>query len=384
VAAAVGACTSGSTSPMIVRRQDREFHNYPFAITANAGTLVSSSGHIANSCGVFGLFASCEAVRLGLSPAQEVVKDVIDCQKAHAADRSLRPVKDAPTCKYPRIDRVFVMSQFEDSLFDRFLTESLPRLVYHLDYVLSNYNVAIHFGSPENMLLSRRVLAYLSWLGLSSRIINGTVYADEAYMPREGGCQDASYNAWEIISQRETLIKLATHTPFKKPIHNDIVQRFIGYDFEAESGKPFVVFVRLAGKSSVFSEAVISEISSAIESQVAKSLPQYEYRVFPSLNVSSQFCPPCDIRLFARAALIIGIPGTDLSHMMFMKPGGVAVESVAVNIFDPRVAPVIGANARLSAVTGLHHYIVGIDADFKVEQFVQDIFTFHSKVSLWH
>jgi hypothetical protein len=33
------------------------------------------------------------------------------------------------------------------------------------------------------------------------------VFAREAIIPREGGCQDAGYNAWEIVNLRSTLLK---------------------------------------------------------------------------------------------------------------------------------------------------------------------------------
>jgi hypothetical protein len=381
--AAVAACTMGSTSPLLIRRKDREFHNYPFAITANKGTLISNSGQLVNSCGVFGLFASCEAVRLGLPPAEKVVSEVINCQRAHAADRSLERVKGFYPCQYPRIDRVFVMSQFEDFHPGRFLTESLPRLVYHLDYVLSNYNMAIHFGfSTKSHVwpLHPKVLSYLDWLGLTSRIVNGTVYADEAYVPREGGCQDASYNAWEIVNQRETFLKLATHVPFKKAIHNDVVVRFADYDFEDESGKPLLIFVVGPETSKAYNIA----IEGSLRTHVATLLAQYDFRLYPSANMSHHNCPPCDVRLFARGSIVVGAPGADLNNMMFMKHGGMVVETVLASAFEPKLAPVIGIYSRLSAVVGLHHLTYGVDGDFHAGNFAQDIFTFHDKVKLWH
>ena len=47
------------------------------------------------------------------------------------------------------------------------------------------------------------------WLGLSDRLINGTVYAKEVYMPREGGCHDVGYNAWDVVTMRELFLKKA-------------------------------------------------------------------------------------------------------------------------------------------------------------------------------
>ena len=37
--------------------------------------------------------------------------------------------------------------------------------------------------------------------------MNGTIFAKEVLIPREGGCQDVGYNIWEIVNMRKTFLK---------------------------------------------------------------------------------------------------------------------------------------------------------------------------------
>ena len=55
-------------------------------------------------------------------------------------------------------------------------------------------------------------------LGLRDRLINGTVYAEEIYMPREGGCQDVGFNIWEILTMREKFLKIIEQKDYSQKI----------------------------------------------------------------------------------------------------------------------------------------------------------------------
>ena len=44
-------------------------------------------------------------------------------------------------------------------------------------------------------------------LGLRNRLVNGTIFAKQVIIPREGGCQDVGYNIWEILHMRETFLQ---------------------------------------------------------------------------------------------------------------------------------------------------------------------------------
>ena len=96
--------------------------------------------------------------------------------------------------------RVFIMTQYDDTQIGQFILEALPKLVYHLPFLLANPDIKIHYGFTKQPTLPNFVLPHLffKWLGVADRLLNGTFYAEKAFMPREGGCQDAGYNAWEV------------------------------------------------------------------------------------------------------------------------------------------------------------------------------------------
>lgn len=47
---------------------------------------------------------------------------------------------------------------------------------------------------------------FFQMLGLMDRLVNGTIYAENIIIPREGGCQDVGYNIWEILNMRQTFL----------------------------------------------------------------------------------------------------------------------------------------------------------------------------------
>ena len=417
LSASLATCPGGSLSPLAVRRVDRSFHSLPFAVNVNQGSLVTPGGIISLPCGLFGLFAACEAANLGIAAANGFSSEVEGCRQSHFWSRSLTPPTKEYECRYPLFDRVFVFTQYNSVYFGTFILESLPRLVLHLDYVLANHNMAIHFGWSRNSNMHTMTNAYLHWLGLSDRLVNGTVYADEAYLPREGGCQDAGFNAWEIVNQRETLLMLATHTEFdNKPLYNVIINRFIGKEFEAVRGRPFVLIAEAPTSSSSSSNRqsdrlrdrtrtklateadvtrwneLIMQVSREFSQKInqkSSTFSKYELRTFSEQNSSLRSCPPCQIRLFARTQVLIGMHGHVLANAMYMKKGGIVVEIIPTAIFDHRMAPVTGIYSRLSSVIGLHHYTYAIDNldihdSNKHMKIVEDIITFHDKVTLWN
>ena len=114
-------------------------------------------------------------------------------------------------CPIPVYNRVFVMTQYDDTQIGQFMQEALPKLVYHLDFLIANPDIRIHFGFTKQPTVPKYVLPHIffNFLGLGDRLINGSVYAKEVFMPREGGCQDIGYNAWEVVTMRERFLKMA-------------------------------------------------------------------------------------------------------------------------------------------------------------------------------
>jgi hypothetical protein len=172
-------CGVGSAGPKLVPNRYRELNSYPFLVTAKK-TIVSRGGMLALPCGPFGLFSSCEAVNWGLAATIAAFKNVSKCSNNNN------------NCPYKMFQRVFVMTQYDDTQIGQFMQEALPKLIYHYEFLKANPDVYIHYGFTKQMVMPNYVLPhnFFHWLGLEHRLINGTIFADEVYMPREGGCQD--------------------------------------------------------------------------------------------------------------------------------------------------------------------------------------------------
>jgi len=162
---------------------------------------------IALPCGPFGLLSSCEAVNWGLYTANALVPNATVCRREFATSSP----GTASRCPLERHKRVFVLTQYDDTQIGQFMQEALPKLVFHMDFLLANPDIKIHFGFTKQPTVPNYVLPhiYFNFLGLGDRLINGSFYADKVIIPREGGCQDVGYNAWEVVTLRERMIKLA-------------------------------------------------------------------------------------------------------------------------------------------------------------------------------
>ena len=85
----------------------------PFLIRAK-NVVVANSGMLALPCGPFGLFASCEAVKCGLSAV--IGRQMPVCP--HAQDMHAHLLACTPPserCSLPQENRVFVMTQYDVS-----------------------------------------------------------------------------------------------------------------------------------------------------------------------------------------------------------------------------------------------------------------------------
>lgn len=163
---------------------------------------------VALPCGPFGLLSSCEAVNWGIYTANALVPNATVCRKELSAASSS---ETALRCPLERHKRVFVLTQYDDTQIGQFMQEALPKLVFHMDFLLANPDIKIHFGFTKQPTVPNYVLPhiYFNFLGLGDRLINGSFYADKVIIPREGGCQDVGYNAWEVVTLRERMLKMA-------------------------------------------------------------------------------------------------------------------------------------------------------------------------------
>merc|ERR1711871_1229223 len=65
-----------------------------------------------------------------------------------------------------RVDTVFVSSYMYDSAVGHFLTEVLPRVIYHLDFLKQDH-VKIHYGCDKKYKKFGPSLRFLEWVGFT-------------------------------------------------------------------------------------------------------------------------------------------------------------------------------------------------------------------------
>lgn len=297
-------------------------------------------------------------------------------------------------------------SQLDDTKFGSFLLETLPRLVFHLDFLMRNPTVRIHYGFTKKEDLPTSVIphTFLSWLGLSDRLVNGSVFAREALLPREGGCQDATYNAWEIVTMRETLLQLSLTSMYEGiDTSRGYLQKldlWKGIDPMYPDGQvphlasfdtPVVLIIerfkhsRYANNdmdkgARIWPKGAVREMKRAL----ARLMPHHHVQIFSDVNEKLMSCPPCQMRLFYRAEVVIGMYGAGLANCIFMKRGGVLVEVLPEDYFDSRHGPITGIFPGLSSTIGLHHfsYMIG-EPELDPQHLAQETALYYQNVTRW-
>ena len=332
-------CIAASEHALPVPDSMRTLNSYPFLVTTK-NALISRSGFLALPCGPFGLFASCEAVKYGVPSSNALVSSAQGCRDSNA----ISGTDGNSSCPFITHDRVFVMTQYDDTQIGQFILEALPKLVYHLDFLLANPDVKIHYGFTKRASIPTFVLPHniFNWLGLGDRLVKGSIYGKEIYVPREGGCQDAGYNAWEVVTTRDTFLRLA------------------GVDQNEETTKRSILIIKRTNSEYVANNGDYkqrrwpAEIYVTLLRELEISFPNHRIDIFSDSDKKLMKCRECQIKMFHNSDITIAIHGAGLTNTMFMKPGGIVVEVIPV--FDTRHAPLTGIFPRLSSIIGLSHY----------------------------
>jgi hypothetical protein len=357
-------CNSGTTGIQVVSQHYRELGEYPFLVTAKRA-IIGRGGMFALPCGPFGLFSSCEAVKCGVPLAANEVLNVTICRD------------DESKCPYPVLDKVFVLTQYDDTQIGQFMQESLPKLVYHIDFLLANPDIKIHYGFTKQPTVPAFVLPhfFFEFLGVKDRLINGTFYARELYMPREGGCQDIGYNAWEAVSMRERFLKMVG------------VKEGVDFKKTTKNRPSIVILTRSPGqftqnKADYTTRRWPPEKLPLLIDRLSELFPRHDIELFSDANRTLMTCPLCQAEVFSRADIAIGFHGAGMSNAIFMKPGGLLVE--VVYDYDSRHLPIIGIFPRVCDIIGLHHFSyftrdIGLD----VVKLANETATFYDKATLW-
>lgn len=339
IAQSSNQCMSASNRSLELPDEFRLKHSYPFFIKSR-NAIVSRSGFLALSCGALGLFASCESFKHGITPTTYLVNQTSGCRNTKAQSGEVGDNR----CPFVSYDRVFVVTQYNDADTVHFFLEVIPKVLYHLDFLLDNPDIKIHYGSSkkDNSPIMQVPQMIFDWLGLGHRLITGLVHAKEVYLPREGGCEDVGYNAWEIVTARETFLRLANMTQ------------------NPSSGLRTVLVIESSLSMYVSPKNDLRRLK--LSRYLLRDLGEILYLYFTSHRVEFIIdsdsdlvdCRECQIKKFQDADIVIGVHGGSLSNTMFMRPGGIVMEIFPV--YDQRHMPLYGTFPRLSGIIGLHHY----------------------------
>ena len=118
-----------------------------------------------------------------------------------------------------RYKRVFVVNEVDDTYVYHIHVEIMARIVYHLDFLLANPDVRIMFGCDskgkdyitqaglQHGLQSIRPFLELVGLSEDRLVVHKHVFAEEVYLPMEGGCQDPVYQTWHVLHMRREFMQ---------------------------------------------------------------------------------------------------------------------------------------------------------------------------------
>ena len=368
---ALSQCVRASDGLLELPDKYRNFHSFPFLISTKKG-IVSRSGFLALPCGPLGLFSSCESVKYGIPSSTALLSSVAGCRNTNINNR-IDGMIGSDTCPFRTYNRVFVLTQYDDTQIGQFVQEALPKLIYQYDFIKANPDIKIHFGFTKRSSLPDFVIPHLifNWLGLSDRLINGTIYANEIYVPREGGCQDVGYNAWELVTTRDKFYEIS------------------GINQDDYTKKRSIIVIKrsaslyTANQKDYKQRRWPDKILKLMLESINKSFPNHRIDLYDDKNKELMLCRECQIKMFHDCDIVIAIHGAGLTNTMFMKPGTVVIEVIPK--FDSRFSPILGIFPRLSGIIGLHHYTYycgGNINDLEPLNLISDTVTFATEVGI--
>jgi hypothetical protein len=203
------------------------------------------------------------------------------------------------------------------------------QIVFHLDFLLSNPNIAIHYGfNKKNIMtgvLPQSLLSYLFFdlIGISrSRLVSGPIQVTEyALLPREGGCQDAAYNNWELQTMRETLLKIADKHHSTTSYLRWESSRLINQSNTPHDCNILLLYrtmtkysQNLFDKKRRFPQMILDQLVALLqESHTTETIcskfhgSKLNLQIFSDADELLMRCIPCQIKLFSQAHLVIGV-----------------------------------------------------------------------------
>lgn len=238
------------------------------------------------------------------------------------------------------------------------------------------------------------------------RLVNGTVFAKQAYMPREGACQEPGYNMWELFNLREVLLARAAKQIGTGGRNNSRGWPSLSFGFEdllrpesdlqtdgnPANTRPLLLLLKRSASPYTKNQNDYTRRrwpgrvggAGAVRAFLERAFPDHNVAIFSDLDSEMMECLACQAQLFNRAAIVVAMHGAGLTNTIYMQPGGLVVECVPN--FDARMAPLVGIFPRLSAIAGLHHFTYWIpdNVGFNPEGLANATRSFWEKVQMWH
>jgi len=370
----------------------------PWIVMAK-NAFVSMCGQIYAKCGLVHTNANCMATgykSLGEAFQKKCSHEGVAVAKA-AKSSSMKCAPGTPFTEHVYFhERVFVVAEVDDTYVYHIHLEIMPRLIYHLDFLLANPDIKILVGCDSKKGLNRteaglahglqsmRPLMKMAGLSMDRLIVHSHIYAQEIYLPMEGGCQDPVYNTWQILKMRKVFMDFLN---LPQPSGGG-----------GEKQQPVILLMKRSsgtkhtrnGHDSVrqWNDAFTNRMLQALKT----SFPRFEVRLFSDKNETLMACHECQIRAFAETDLLIGIHGAGLSNMLYMKPNSAVVE-IGPYGNDGRCLLGGGPFSRMAAVLS-HNYMIhhppykeykwiasDLSSEFSIERFTLHVRSFLASIN---
>jgi hypothetical protein len=276
-----------------------------------------------------------------------------------------------------RYKKVFIITAGFDNNYYHFITESLARLIRHIDFLLKNPDIKIHIRNEkeplrlknEQMQIEESVLItkkmkfrdeLLALLGFNkSRIISGTVLAETVYLPRAASYSFSLGNPTEIRLLAKTIISSAKKQLILRKRPDPLVSLIYQIDDKTynASRKNILILHRQKETNNHFAWGYRDWdllVYKKIEKSFKKHFPDhYIIHHASSAALDPTYCYLCTIDELSKAEILIGMHGAGLTNQMFMPAGGIVVEMS--QFFNDVHMPLCGHYNVLAPICG-HHF----------------------------
>jgi len=350
-------------------------------ITKN--TYLTLCGQLLKPCGMVLLNAGCMANNYNNWILSEYLKT---CQLKQVQEYIEEKNPDIGTSfqctsqhhvNVTRVKRLFVAAEVDDTHLYHVITEIMPRLIQHLDFLRANPDVQILYGcdsrpDPKQTQIAlniglRNMKPLMKMVGLNPDrlILHSDIYADEVYLPMEGACQDPVYNTWSILKLRKLLIETTMQASESNQALKNTIQRISS----SSDHRPVMTLIKRSWSKFTrnkrdnirqWNEAFGFNLTTAL--QIA--FPQYRVLLYSDTDEEVMNCMQCQIYWASISDVLIGVHGAGLTQQLFMKPNSAIVE-IGHYANDGRLMLGGGPFSRLATLLS-HDYLLHY-AEFGVE-----------------